>query len=568
MRENTILCLKVEHMKKILLFVLVCLVSVSFSSLIWKASTNGEVTTKPVYFQNNIAVGSMDGNIYNFNPDSGSVSWRYQIGTDILDFTIFDSDLVAATTEGKIAKLRSGGAVHWTLDLNELYNVSYIYETGSNSNFLFAATSEGIYKITKSGDASRIYVTESPPTALAVGSNYLIVGAGNKLIRMNENGNVHWERELESDNFWNSNPVISEADNSVYIGALDNRLHAYYLTGGAGEKWDVITGGWVSTTPLLADSVVFFGSNDGYVYAVNAANGNIQWKNQLPLAVVSEPEKGVMGGVEVIFVGGTDSSIYALEMQDGDVLWKGSADGRVGSPLFYQKEVIFGSSDGQVYAYTTERACSIDSPMDGEFVAHKEVVIHGQSVSEAGGQTVQVNINKAGWEDTNTSADGEWFLIADPGEVLFDGLNTISCRVVDSRGQETGTAFTTVSIIRDSTLPLDDLLITFSTNYIVEGQEFTIYVNSKSDGSPVDRFSLTIDGEEYTSSKNLTLALGEATSYSYTVSKMGFDDYKGTVSVSYAGIDPLYIGIAVVLVLIIIWVIYSRFIRKPKVEGQ
>ncbi len=551
-------------MKKILL-VLVCLASLSFSSLIWEAATDGEITTEPVYFQNNVVLGSLDGYVYALNPDTGARAWRFNLGKTIVDFTVYDGDLIAANTGGKIARIKRDGTAQWEIDLHALYNVSYLYKIDSNSNYLYAATSGGIYRITKGGDASVIYDTENEPTALTVGSNYLFVGDGNRLVRLDGSGKVQWERELESENFWKSDPAISEAGSSVYIGALDNKLHSYHLTGGY-EKWDIVTGGWVLTTPLVADNTVFFGSTDGYIYAANADNGNLKWKRQLPLAVVSEPKKGMMGGVEVIFVGGTDGGVYALDAGSGNVVWKGSGGGRVGSPLFYQGKVIFGSSDGHVYAYSTERACSIDSPTDGEFVGRKEVVVGGQSVSEAGLQTVNVNINSMGWEAANTSANGEWFVILDPAERLIEGLNTISCRVVDAIGEETGTSFTTVSIIRDSSLPLDNLITTTSTDYIVEGQEFTIYVNSKSDGSAVERFSLEIDGESYTGSKNLTLTLDEPGTYTVTVNKIGFNEGVTTINVSYAGIDPLYIGIAAVLLLIVAWVIYSRFIRKRPAE--
>lgn len=549
-------------MKKLLL-VLLC-ISLSFSSLLWQSSTNGAITTKPVYFQNNVVVGSMDGNVYAFNPSTGSVSWKYEIGTDILYFTIFDGDLVAATTEGKISKLKSGGTEHWTLDLNQLYNVSYVYATDSNSNMLYAATSDGIYQITKSGDASLLYEVESgEPTSLAAGPNYVIFGAGNKATRIDSNGNRQWEEELEYGDFWKSDPSIDEAGATVYMGALDNRLHAYHLTGGY-EKWNYLTEGWILTTPYIADTSVFFGSADGNVYSVSPT-GTLKWKTELPLAVVSRAEKGIMGGTEVIFAGGTDSSVYALSLANGDVVWKGSAQGRIGSPLFYQSKVIFGSTDGTVYAYTTERACSIDSPVDGTFIGAKELAVSGKSVSEVGSQQVEVNINSLGWNPADTEADGSWEMIIEPNQ-LNEGLNSISCRVTDGGGQESGTSFTTVSVIKDSTIPPDQFIITTSTQNIIEGEPFTVYINSKSDGSPVERFELEINGETYTGSKELNITMDEPGTYDLVVEKTGFEDGRSTINVAYSGIDPLYIGVGAAILLVILWVVYSRFIRKRPPE--
>ncbi|NYZ76998.1 PQQ-binding-like beta-propeller repeat protein [Candidatus Micrarchaeota archaeon] len=547
-------------MRKILL-AFAFLVSLSCASLIWQTSAGSEITTKPVYFEKNIVVGSADGSVYALNPAAGSRAWTYRIGNSPLDFSIFDGELAVASTAGRISRLQKDGKPRWEIDMKQLFNASYIYAIGSNPTYLYAATSKGIYRISKGGEASLLYATEKPPTALAVGSNYLIVGAGDKLIRLDGNGNRQWEKQLESGNFWNSNPAISEATSSIYIGALDDRLHAYHLTAGY-ERWHVLTGGWVLTTPLIADSTVFFGSTDGKAYAASSGSGEVMWKTKLPLAVVSEPEKGVMGGVDVIFVGGTDSAAYALDMENGNVVWKGSVAGRVGSPLFYQNEVIFGSSDGTVYAYTTERACSIDSPNDGDFVGRKELVVRGQSVSEAGSQTVYVNINNLGWEEANTTQSGEWSLIIDP-QGLNEGLDSISCKVVDGAGEESGSAFTTVSIVKDSNLPLDSFIVTVSPE-IVEGKSFTIFVNSKEDGSPVDRFSLGIDGKTYSGDKNITITLSEPRSYQITVSKTGFNNSVLTLNVSRAGIDPLYLGIGAVVLLAAVWFVFTRFIRKPQ----
>ncbi len=239
---------------------------------------------------------------------------------------------------------------------------------------------------------------------------------------------------------------------------------------------------------------------------------------------------------------------------------------RVGSPLYYADKIIFGSADGIVYAYSTERACSIESPKDGEFIGRKEVYIHGRSVSEAGSQNVYVNINGMGWEEAGIDESGGWFFIVDPNQEFSEGLNTISCKVVDSAGEEIGASFTTVNIIRDSSLPLDDFIVTISPTTVIEGSSFTIYVNSREDGSPVDRFSLTVDGESYTGNKNITLTIPQAGSYTLTVSKIGFNDAVLALNVSYAGINPLFIGVGAILLLVVLWIIYSRFIRKRPAE--
>ncbi len=551
-------------MRKILLL-FTLFASLSFASLLWQTGTGGGIITKPVVFGGGVAAGSLDGEVYLLNPATGAISWRATVGNDILDFTLFDGGLVAATTEGEVTKIKTDGTKQWETSLTEaVYNATYIFGIDSNSKSVYVSASNGIYEISKGGAASRLYDVEegktlTPPKA---GEDYVIFGEGNRLIKIDLDGKKQWEKEIENHNFWLSRPVVG--DSSVFIGALDNKLHVYHLTGGY-ERWNYLTDGWVLSTPLFDGSSVYFGSDDGNVYAVDTNSGNLRWENGLPLAVMSEPEKGSMGGVDSIFAGCIDGSVYALRADGGNIIWKGSATGSVGSPLYYNKQIIFGSADGNVYAYSTERACSIETPKEGEFVGKKEVVISGESVSEAGSQTVQVDLNGFGWNSVETNINGSWEYIIDPGLELMEGLNTISCRVVDSAGEESGTSFTTVSIIRDSNIPLDNFAVTTSVDTVVEGVPFTIYVNSKSDGSPVDRFELDLDGQTYTADKNVTVTLSEG-QYTATVSKIGYNDRKITINVQTSGIQTWQIAVIVVLVLVLIAVIYRKVLKKPKAE--
>lgn len=547
-------------MMKKLLLVFAFLVSLSFSSLIWQTGT-GAVITKPVIFNGNVVVGSIDGNVYSLNPANGAQVWKTAVGNDLMDFTLFDGGLVAATTDGNVVKIRTDGSKQWEASLSG-FNATYIYGIDSNSKNVYVSASNGIYSVSKGGAVSKVYVISEAVTLTRPfsGEGYIIFGYGNKLLKIEESGRRQWERELEN-NFWLSAPVVG--DTSVYIGALDNKLHAFHLTGGY-ERWSYLTDGWVLSTPMFDGSAVYFGSDDGYVYSVYAESGFLNWKTKLPLAVLSEPEKGSMGGMEAVYVGCTDGNIYALSTERGNTIWKGSASDKVGSPLYYNKHVIFGSADGFVYSYTTERACSIESPAEGEYVGKKEVVITGHSVSEAGSQTVQVDINGVGWQDAETEADGSWQLIIDPSQELAEGLNTLSCRVVDSLGEETGTSFTTVSIIRDSNIPLDDFIVKKSLDNPIEGVEFTLYVNSRSDGSPVDRFQADIDGRTYAGDRNVNITIAEAGSYQMTVSKIGYRDYNTTLNVQSAGIQLWQIAIGALAAVLLLWVIYNRFIKKPR----
>ncbi len=97
-----------------------------------------------------------------------------------------------------------------------------------------------------------------------------------------------------------------------------------------GELWSFHTGGPVATTPTVTGGVAYFGSWDGYEYAVDAATGALKWRTYLgkmvanPICVpqtlgVSSPAT-VRDGV--VYVGGGDAYWYALDAATGAVLWR------------------------------------------------------------------------------------------------------------------------------------------------------------------------------------------------------------------------------------------------------
>ena len=85
----------------------------------------------------------------------------------------------------------------------------------------------------------------------------------------------------------------------------------------------------VGSSPAVVDGIVYVGSFDGYVYALNAASGTQLWKYYIgvsssifgvafpPPGVTSSP--AVVGGI--VYVGSIDDNVYALNATSGEQLW-------------------------------------------------------------------------------------------------------------------------------------------------------------------------------------------------------------------------------------------------------
>jgi outer membrane protein assembly factor BamB len=94
----------------------------------------------------------------------------------------------------------------------------------------------------------------------------------------------------------------------VYIGSGDGGVYALNATTGQ-IVWKTLTGGAVNSSPNVTNGVVNVGSGDGGVNALNATTGQIVWKLLTGGAVNSSPN--VTNGV--VYVGSDDKFVYAFD---------------------------------------------------------------------------------------------------------------------------------------------------------------------------------------------------------------------------------------------------------------
>ncbi len=136
-------------------------------------------------------------------------------------------------------------------------------------------------------------------------------------------------------------------------------------------KWKFPTGDRVVSSPVWSDGVIYFGGDDGNIYAVEAATGHQLWKQTTGGPVPSTP--AVVDGV--VHAVSYDGKLYALDARTGAVRWKFATGGErrfeakglrglqpknqtiadpfdvfLSSPVVAQGAVYFGSGDGNLYA--------------------------------------------------------------------------------------------------------------------------------------------------------------------------------------------------------------------------
>jgi outer membrane protein assembly factor BamB len=111
--------------------------------------------------------------------------------------------------------------------------------------------------------------------------------------------------------------------------------------------WTYMTDRMVRSSPAVANGCVVIGSRDGYVYCLNASNGEPLWKHTIRNEVWSSP--AIDNGC--VYVGADDGYVYCLNLATGKLLWKSLVGGQVrSSPTVVDGYVYTGSGVGDVCA--------------------------------------------------------------------------------------------------------------------------------------------------------------------------------------------------------------------------
>lgn len=169
-----------------------------------------------------------------------------------------------------------------------------------------------------------------------------------------------------------SSPVV--ADGIVYVGSNDHFVHAIDARKGS-EVWKFQTGANVTSTPAISHGSLYVLSLDGNAYCLDAHTGKLKWKfktggeNRMsaPGLYGLEPSREVIPDVWDFFLsspavdsgrvyfGSGDHNIYALDANSGQLVWKYEADDVVhSSPAIVNGMLYIGCWDGALYALNAD----------------------------------------------------------------------------------------------------------------------------------------------------------------------------------------------------------------------
>ena len=106
--------------------------------------------------------------------------------------------------------------------------------------------------------------------------------------------------------------------------------------------WVFNTNGKVWSSPVVANGIVYFGSLDNHIYAVDSKNGTKIWDFTANDSVY--PTAAYFNNA--IYIGSDDHNFYALDAKNGSLLWKYTTGNQVQSSAAISNGIVYvGSSD-------------------------------------------------------------------------------------------------------------------------------------------------------------------------------------------------------------------------------
>ncbi len=292
----------------------------------WRFKTEGDVRSSPAIANGAVYFTSFDGHIYAVDIETGQQMWKLNTIASTANllrgrYDDFTSSPLVVDGVVYVGSVFDPIQVFYALDAQtgqekwhfEPEGIELVYSSPaiSGDTIYFGGQFHHLYAVdTQTGEQKWAFPTRGVVNyAPAIGDDGTVYfGSKDTLIYAvdGQTGEEKWTNNLAGMSWVTSSPAI--ANGIVYAGTSDGyRLHAIQMDTGE-ELWAFKTGGWVWSSPAFAEEIVYIGSADNHLYAVDAQTGQELWNYETGDSVYSSPL--VANGV--VYVGSTDGSLYAL----------------------------------------------------------------------------------------------------------------------------------------------------------------------------------------------------------------------------------------------------------------
>jgi outer membrane protein assembly factor BamB len=340
-------------------------------SLQWLQSLGQQPGDQPVYGTPVVSGGRVFaagyyGALFALRARDGHVLWTADLGLPMTVDTpvVYGSLVIVAGGEGDKGGIVAAfdarsGQRRWTTLVPDGVGVSFpvlysgkLYVGAAGTLYSLSATTGAIlWSRFLHGDSESGI---SGPVAVSAGGLYVVAATSDGYLYgvSGSSGQVAWSRKLGGGVWrggtaiWKGIGYIANGTQSAEGGAL--RLYAFQVSNGR-VLWSQDCGDDVHVTPTVGDGLVFIGTIDETMHAIDARSGAVRWVVDVPGEVWSSA--ALASGV---LYAGTERAVVALDADTGEELFQatiGSGWANMSSPAVTGGHVYVGSGEGDVRVF-------------------------------------------------------------------------------------------------------------------------------------------------------------------------------------------------------------------------
>ena len=327
----------------------------------WTFKTGGPIVGSPTIANGVVYIGSLDGNIYAVDQETGKEKWKQAtqepiasspaVSGGVVFFESYSGVLYAldadsgklkwyfvAEHEKRFESKRLNGMKPEAQTLADVWDLYLSSPAVFNNHVYFGSGDGNVYAL----DASSGVLVWKFPTgdvvhaSPAVANNTVYIGSwdSNLYALDAESGQEKWRFKAGEDPVahnqvgFQSSPTV--VDGVVYSGCRDG--HVYALDANTGrKKWDYSTAkNWVNATPAVGDGMVYAGTSFGFnFHALDAKTGRARFTFHAGGEIFSS---AALAG-DMAYFGAANGRLYAIEAKTGKLAWEFQTEGSKADPM-------------------------------------------------------------------------------------------------------------------------------------------------------------------------------------------------------------------------------------------
>ncbi len=275
----------------------------------WKYKIDAPIgESSPAYSRGVVYIGDLGGWLHAVNATDGKKIWAFKAGNEIKSSPVVVGDrvLIGSYDQHLYCVSTRNGSLIWKLKTN-----GPVHSTpGISGGLAFIAGCDELFRAINIADGKQVFSVSSDAYTGAspaiVGSSAFYGTFDNEVLMVDLSARkVAWRYQHPERKF----PFYSSAavsSDRVVIGGRDKLIHG--LSPAGQEVWSFATRARVESSPAIAGSRVFVGSNDGRFYVLNLSTGAKLWEYDAGAPLSASP--AIARGR--IVIGGQDGKLHCF----------------------------------------------------------------------------------------------------------------------------------------------------------------------------------------------------------------------------------------------------------------